>query len=111
MPTCSFCKKHYNFPRGLTVFLFDGKSLHFCSSKCKRNLKLKRDPRKVNWVKKAEKISKKQKQIEKFAKIKEENDEKISEVKKSLKKEKQVEKIEKKPEKSSEIKEKVEEKK
>ena len=55
MPTCSFCKKNYEFPRGLTVFLFDGKSLHFCSSKCKRNLDLKRDPKKVNWVKREKK--------------------------------------------------------
>jgi len=56
MPTCSFCKKHYKEPRGLTVFTFDGKSLHFCSSKCRRNLDLKRDPRKVNWVKREKKI-------------------------------------------------------
>jgi large subunit ribosomal protein L24e len=51
MPICSFCKKSYNFPKGLTVFTFDGKSLYFCSSKCRRNLALKRDPRKVEWVK------------------------------------------------------------
>ena len=50
MPACSFCKKNYEIPRGLTVFKNDGTSLHFCSSKCKRNLALKRDPKKVNWV-------------------------------------------------------------
>ena len=52
MPTCSFCKKHYEFPRGLTLFHADGKALYFCSSKCKRNHNLKRVARKVNWVKK-----------------------------------------------------------
>ncbi|MBR9705323.1 50S ribosomal protein L24e [Candidatus Pacearchaeota archaeon] len=52
MPACSFCKKQYTEPRGLTIFTFDGKSIHYCSSKCKRNAKLKRDPKKTNWVKK-----------------------------------------------------------
>ncbi|MFA7707700.1 MAG: hypothetical protein WCX73_02015 [Candidatus Pacearchaeota archaeon] len=51
MPTCSFCKKNYKEPRGLTVFTFEGKTIHLCSSKCRRNLALKRDPRKVNWIK------------------------------------------------------------
>jgi large subunit ribosomal protein L24e len=51
MPICSFCKKNYKFPRGLTIFTFDGRALHYCSSKCRKNLNLKRDPRKVNWVK------------------------------------------------------------
>jgi len=59
MPTCSFCKKHYDEPRGLTVFTFDGKAINFCSSKCKRNLALKRDPKKVNWVKKEKKVKEK----------------------------------------------------
>jgi len=56
MPTCSFCKKSYKEPRGLTVFTFDGRSIHFCSSKCRRNLDLKRDPKKVNWIRKEKKI-------------------------------------------------------
>jgi large subunit ribosomal protein L24e len=51
MPTCSFCRKNYKEPRGLTVFTFDSRSLFFCSSKCKRNAKLGRDPKKVKWVK------------------------------------------------------------
>ncbi len=53
MPACSFCKKHYKEPRGLTLFTFDGKSIYFCSSKCRRNAKLKRDPKKVKWIKKS----------------------------------------------------------
>jgi len=58
MPTCSFCKQNYEAPRGLTVFLNDGKTVHFCSSKCRRNKALKRDPRKTKWVKKTKKPKK-----------------------------------------------------
>jgi len=64
MPTCSFCKRHYKEPRGLSVFTFDGKTIHFCSSKCRRNRDLKRDPRKVNWVKREKKMTKVQKEAE-----------------------------------------------
>jgi len=54
MPRCSFCKQNYEFPRGLTYILNDGNILYFCSSKCRRNqLKLKRDNKRVNWVRKA----------------------------------------------------------
>jgi len=55
MPTCSFCKKNFEAPRGLTVFTFEGKTIHFCSTKCRRNMDLKRDPKKVNWVKRVKK--------------------------------------------------------
>lgn len=58
MPTCSFCKKNYTWPRGLTLVLNDGNKLHFCSSKCRKNHKLKRDSKKVNWVKREKKIKK-----------------------------------------------------
>jgi len=70
MPTCSFCKKHYDEPRGLTIFTFDGRAINYCSSKCRRNMALKRDPKKVNWVKREKK--KKLKEV----KIKENNDSK-----------------------------------
>ncbi|MDD5193015.1 MAG: hypothetical protein PHF67_00345 [Candidatus Nanoarchaeia archaeon] len=53
MPACSFCKKMFKEPRGLSVFTFDGKAINFCSSKCRRNAELKRDPRKINWVRKS----------------------------------------------------------
>ncbi len=53
MPRCSFCKKNYEFPLGLTLVLNDGNILYFCSSKCRKNqLKLKRDNKKVNWIRK-----------------------------------------------------------
>lgn len=72
MPTCSFCKKNYEFPRGLTVFTFDGRSVYFCSSKCKRNSDLKRDPKKVNWIKRKRKEGKKIKKVKEKNKEKEE---------------------------------------
>ena len=56
MPICSFCKKQYNFPRGLTVYTTDGRIVYFCSSKCRKNTDLKRDPKKVNWVRKRKDI-------------------------------------------------------
>ena len=91
MPTCSFCKKNYELPRGLTIFLFSGKSLHFCSSKCRRNHGLKRDSRKVNWVKKEKKQSKKQLKAEKVEQIKEETGgEEVVEEKPKEKSEKRV---------------------
>ena len=75
MPTCSFCKKHYKEPRGLSVFTFEGKTIHLCSSKCRRNLALKRDPRKVNWIRKDKNISLAEKEAEKSAEIQEEKEE------------------------------------
>jgi large subunit ribosomal protein L24e len=99
MPTCSFCKKNYEFPRGLTLFTFDGKSVYFCSSKCRRNADLKRDPKKTNWVKSEKKIKevkpvevKKEKVEVKTEEKKEAKvEEKKSEVKTEEKKEEKVE--------------------
>ncbi|MBM3247249.1 50S ribosomal protein L24e [Candidatus Pacearchaeota archaeon] len=55
MPRCSFCKKNYEFPRGLTLVLNDGNIMYFCSSKCRKNqLKMRRDNKKVNWIRKAD---------------------------------------------------------
>ena len=35
----------------MTVFTFDGRSIYFCSGKCRKNMEhLKRDPKKTNWV-------------------------------------------------------------
>lgn len=52
MPKCSFCKKVYEFPRGLTLVLNDGNILYFCSSKCRKNFNLGRKGKKVNWIRK-----------------------------------------------------------
>ena len=48
MPFCSYCKKQYEIPRGMTLVMVDGTINHFCSSKCRKNFLLKR--RKVRWV-------------------------------------------------------------
>ena len=62
MPKCVFCGRNYEFPRGLTLVMLDGKINYLCSSKCRKNMKMKR--RKVRWVNKKyrnEEISKEQK--------------------------------------------------
>jgi len=48
MPKCVYCGKLYDVPRGLTFVMNDGRILYFCSSKCRKNMLMKR--RKVKWV-------------------------------------------------------------
>lgn len=50
---CSYCKKDYEPPKGLTFVMADGKVFHFCSSKCRKNKQMKK--RKVRWVDKDKK--------------------------------------------------------
>lgn len=50
MPKCSYCKKDYEIPRGITYIQKDGTIKHLCSSKCRKNMLMKR--RKVRWVSK-----------------------------------------------------------
>jgi large subunit ribosomal protein L24e len=52
MPTCSFCKAQYEFPRGTTVVQKDGTPRYFCASKCRKNSEMGRDNKKVKWVRK-----------------------------------------------------------
>lgn len=47
MPKCVYCGKQYEFPRGLTLVKNDGKINYLCSSKCRKNMKMKR--RNVKW--------------------------------------------------------------
>ena len=50
---CSFCGKEMKPGTGIIYVTNDGKLHYFCSSKCFKNaLKLKRIPRKVEWVRK-----------------------------------------------------------
>lgn len=53
MPKCVFCGKVYEFPRGLTYVKKDGSVNYLCSSKCRKNMLMKR--RKVRWVMKDKK--------------------------------------------------------
>jgi len=55
MPKCAYCGEVYETPRGLTLILKDGSIRYLCSSKCKKNMHMKR--RKVRWIKKGEKES------------------------------------------------------
>ena len=48
MPKCTYCKKDYSIPRGLTLIMKDGTINHLCSSKCRKNMALKR--RKTRWI-------------------------------------------------------------
>jgi ribosomal protein L24E len=56
MPKCTYCGREYEFPRGLTLVMTDGKITYLCSSKCRKNMLMKR--RKVMWVTKKEKVTK-----------------------------------------------------
>ena len=84
MPKCSYCKNDYSFPRGLTLIRKDGTINHLCSSKCRKNMLMKR--RKVRWILKKvkEKIipeTKSVKKVEKVAEVKEKPVEKKEEIK------------------------------
>lgn len=48
MPKCVYCGKLYGIPRGLTLVMKDGTINYLCSSKCRKNMLMKR--RKVRWV-------------------------------------------------------------
>ena len=105
MPVCSFCKKNFKEQRGLTVFTFDGRSVHYCSGKCRKNFGLGRDSKKVNWIRKEKKIKTVEqikKPVEKIEKPAEKPVEKKSIEEKSEKIEKTEKPVEKKEEKKEE---------
>lgn len=52
MPVCSFCKQSYEFPRGLSEVQKDGTVRYLCCSKCRKNMHMGRDNKKVKWVRK-----------------------------------------------------------
>ena len=48
---CSFCSNTIEKGTGKTFVRKSGKLLHFCSTKCEKNLlKLNRKPRNVRWT-------------------------------------------------------------
>ncbi len=51
MPKCFYCGELYDTPRGLTLVMNDGVIKYLCSSKCRKNMLMKR--RKVRWVSKS----------------------------------------------------------
>jgi large subunit ribosomal protein L24e len=48
MPKCIYCGKMYEFHQGVTLVKNDGSINYICSSKCKKNMAMKR--RKVRWI-------------------------------------------------------------
>ncbi len=56
MTKCTYCGEEYEVPRGLTFVFNDGTAKHLCSSKCKKNMLMKR--RKVRWISKKKKVKK-----------------------------------------------------
>jgi ribosomal protein L24E len=54
MPKCVYCGKTYEYPRGITFVMKDGVVKPLCSSKCKKNMEMKR--RKVRWIKVVKKV-------------------------------------------------------
>jgi len=50
MAKCSFCSKLIPHGQGLILALNDGRVLHMCSSKCYKNRKLGRSPKKLKWI-------------------------------------------------------------
>jgi len=59
MPVCSFCKKAYKFPQGVTVVQKDSSVRYYCSSKCRKNFELGRNSKKVKWIQKSEVVKSK----------------------------------------------------
>jgi len=48
---CVFCKNEIKPGTGIMIVSSDGRINYFCSSKCRKNAKLGRVPRKVEWTK------------------------------------------------------------
>ena len=78
MLKCSYCGRMYEIPRGLTFVMNSGSVKHLCSSKCRKNMNMKR--RKVNWIRKSSKKGEElQKEIK--AEVEDEHREKVEEKK------------------------------
>ncbi len=52
MVNCSYCKTAIPAGTGKMLVKNDGSILYFCSRKCEAGMRMKRNPRKVNWIRK-----------------------------------------------------------
>ena len=48
--TCWFCGEQIDLGTGIMYVRNDGQVYYFCASKCEKNFKLGRIPRKVKWT-------------------------------------------------------------
>ncbi len=48
MTKCVYCGENYEIPRGLTLVMKDGTIKQLCSSKCRKNMLMKR--RNIKWI-------------------------------------------------------------
>ena len=57
MPRCSFCRADYKWPRGVTIVQKDGTIKYYCSGKCRKNLVMGRNNKKLKWTRRSDKES------------------------------------------------------
>ena len=56
MPRCVYCGEVYDVHKGVTIVKNDGTIQYLCSSKCRKNMAMKR--RKIKWISKKKKEKK-----------------------------------------------------
>ena len=55
---CFICKSNISKGLGKMFVRNDGRIFYFCSSKCQRNFKLGREPKKLKWTSSEKKVKK-----------------------------------------------------